>query len=284
MKCKECKERIPDNVKYCPECGALANENGGSLRGVQTNGDDEKIPAFPQIPFTGSQRKINLPHMSLLSLIIIVFIIFFAGFFAVSVFVNMADWSTPVEVYVEEDLNMVESVAYDYASNIIDCESFQSVDTFRSQTLIEWELVCRDFYRENFYESSLDESVCYEYAEDCMHNAFDLINSRYSIGFEPFNFYFECQGTRSLDNIESEYYFDLISSSLSSMDTDAEDYYDRDQIGNLYEVQYYVSTADENSYVWDDFGTINVIVAEIYGQYFVLYDDAYISTLLDSII
>ena len=27
MRCKECREKIPDDVKYCPECGALINEN-----------------------------------------------------------------------------------------------------------------------------------------------------------------------------------------------------------------------------------------------------------------
>lgn len=291
MKCKECHEKIPDNVKYCPECGALVNEHGGPFRYYQNNTDNaNRHPEqSSQFPFQNIPQKNRTSRsIPLKGILLIVIALIFGGSVLLSSFNTMTDWGSSVVVDIDEDLSYVENVAYDYAVNIVDCESFQSTDTFRTQTLIDWDLVCRDYFR-NRTESgatafAMSEDELYAESENCLRAVFESINSRYDEDFEPFNFYITTLGVYSMSVDQNSFYHSLISSYLTGFGLDAGTYYDRYQINNIYCVEFSVAAEDINSEAKHDFGNVQVIVAEIYDDYYVLYDDVYIQTLLDSII
>lgn len=289
MKCKECREKIPDNVKYCPECGALINKNGGSFRYYQNNTDNEhRYPEkSSQFPFQNIPQKNRTSRsIPLKGILLIVIALIFGGSVLLLSFNTMTDWGSSVVVDIDEDLNYVENVAYDYAVNIVDCESFQSTDTFRTQTLIEWNLVCRDYFRntpENTVTSAVNEEELFAKSENCLNSVFENINSRYNDDFEPFYFYLTTLGVYSLSIDQTSFYHSIISSYLAGIGLDADTYYDRDQISNIYCVDFSVTAENDDCDETHEFGNIQVIVAQIYDDYYVLYDDVFIQTLLDSI-
>ncbi len=299
MKCKECREKIPDNVKYCPECGALVNEHGGSFSYYRNNGNNnsrqnEQTYQFPLPQFT--ERKKASGNIPFIRILFFVFIFIFGASVLLSSFNRVTDldisdslelWNDSEVVVIDENLNSVENSAFDYVANIVDCEAFQSTDTFRTQTLIDWDLVCRDYFRNRTENgataSAMSEDELYAESENCLRAVFESINSRYDEDFEPFNFYITTLGVYSVSVDQNSFYHSLISSYLTGFGLDAGTYYDRYQINNVYCVEFSVAAEDINSEAKHDFGNVQVIVAEIYDDYYVLYDDVYIQTLLDSI-
>lgn len=303
MKCKECREKIPDNVKYCPECGALVNEkaeyNYGYGNRNTSNYSPERQPLTPPVsqrPYTPvshsggrNKRKQFFPFAPLVVAVMIILIFLFVTVNIVSDF-NSFDMEEAVPEYfdgfnITDDVN---NVALNYVDNIVDSDCMQLTDDFLMHSLIDWELVFKDYFSENteyesMYQEIPDDENDYTFAESIFQHGYDVINSRFTEDFVPYYFYTEIQECSLLSQSENQFYDDMISEYFERLGLDVNDYYDSVQIPNMYRARIYVTAENEDCDEIQDFGMIEVILAEFYDEYYVLYDDTYIQAILDSI-
>ncbi len=319
MKCKECKERIPDNVKYCPECGALINANAGKHydstnveynyeHGNRNGYSSDKFPHtpsvshvpdngqhFPSAPFNGRKtQKRYIPFAPLIVTLLIIFGFIAVASIAFSVFNRVENFEVTDAVPEYFDgfniVDDVNNVALDYVNNIVDSDCMQSTDNFRMHSLIDWDLVFKDFFSNKpEYESLYQETVIdededmYILAENNLQYGFDIINSRFTDDFIPFYFYTDAFNRTLLSHTEMLFYFDMLSAHFENLGLDVNDYYDDEQISKMFRVQIDVSAENAECDETQEFGVVEVILAEFYGEYYVLYDDVYIATLLESV-
>ena len=185
MRCKECREKIPDNTrKYCPECGAL-------IKNVKYNIDDTKKYAQPGLPNnyedfyedkkaqnqsyedfygkeTNKQKKLpkvfpNIPKSRKASLLIFIAILLFA--FTVSVFdeLNYEEniFSNEEIVYINTDATVLAD-ACSYITCFTDFDKDFSFEDFDYYTIIDWQTVFSEEFSIN--DSSADNG--YELAKN----------------------------------------------------------------------------------------------------------------------
>lgn len=299
MRCKECKEKIADNVKYCPECGALVNDIKYTIA-PRTN----YIPAPPAQPrqytpyqppqqqgrqtppVTGTVPKMN--KKLLYAIIAIVVVLVYVVMISLSTAQKHDDFYD-YEVNVEDSVyryDNAESAAIDYIYNIYDCDACQDTDVFLDDTALDWSSLFVSIYYNSFNpenEPLTGSDDSYGFVHGCISEQFDALNNDYEAGFEPYYFYTDVVSQVYIETSGSDYYCDLISKCVADMGLDASDYIDFDAITEIHEFSVDVSCEDTDCTQRFEIGTCTVAVAEINGDYKVLYDDMFIEKLLNAL-
>ncbi|MBR5234511.1 MAG: hypothetical protein IKW03_09900 [Clostridia bacterium] len=308
MKCKECKENISSKVKYCPECGALVNDIkynvlDYSRYSPQLQQEIQKNKAYtpeydeetgrPAVfnPDYNRNRKSAKINLKAPAIIIFVVIFLFVGLsFALNI-IDEFDFSDiefedAFELVPEFNIDSAEFVADEYVNNIMDSDCMQDSELFRTHSLIDWDLVFKDLANIKTESETgvteITDDEFFNFAEEPLRNAFDVINSKFTDDFTPFFFYSELRGRYLVTASERQNYIDILSEDFKAAGLNVYDYFDPSQLTDIYRCEYYVTAEDEDCTETQDYGMINVIVAEFYGEYYILYDSAYINTLLVS--
>ena len=177
MRCKECREKIPDNVKYCPECGALINENVTYNYGRYTQqSKSQPEPSYheeDETPRTFSFPKpdVRVRKPKLFAVILIAF----AVIYAITILSQILSFNNsdiifeeifPVEdaeeVIINDDYDADTSAAgtvFDYLSNITDCDVNQSSVYFCISSALDWESIYSDLFINNGGNGSAGNGV-----------------------------------------------------------------------------------------------------------------------------
>ena len=280
MKCKECKEIIPDNRKYCPECGALLNNikydiyNTNNYNPVQQNTNYKPSPVYSapknaKKSFTNRKEIVIIAIFIAFSIIPVLFTLFDSTDSEDGFFFENSFPVTPIYEY--------ENRAIDYVQNFFESEENQSYFDFNYNTTIDWDFLCADLPAFSGIENA-NENLREFFQVFCQNDINEIFRRSEDIEYMEFSRI----SSSTLSEYELDTYVDILNSKLSPYGLTAEDYFDYDGIENIYEVQVAASGMDnDNNTVVEGFYT--VIIAESYGFYDVLYDDYFIENFIASI-
>ena len=153
MRCKECREKIPDSTtKYCPECGALIKNINYSFdnttkyappvqQQTYTRPYDEmkteKKKFFPQV----KKRKNNVPVTIIITVAVFLLVFVINAFNEINI---DYDYFENNENLVFETKDAVISEAYSYINCFTESENGYTYDKFNSYTVIDWDVAFSD--------------------------------------------------------------------------------------------------------------------------------------------
>ncbi len=282
MRCKECKEIIPDSTqKYCPECGALIKDIKYKIdytakyappvqQQTYINPYDEtkteKKKFFQQV----KKRKNNFP------VTIIITIVVFLLVFVINAFNELnfdSEFFENNENSVFETKDAVISEAYSYINCFTESEYGYTYDEFNSYTVIDWDAVFSD-------EFTTDD-------DDFCTKGYNLAKNR----FDEFVENSELSSTRDyssavvmLNEIESIDYdtfrdsYMIINKHFTSLDTD--------YLSSLFAYNdTYIVTGTVDFFDYTTQSTysedIQLVMINNGGYYEVLYDNIFMDAFLD---
>lgn len=303
MRCKECREKISDNVKYCPECGALLNANitynirpannyPPVVSAPNNEAHSEEPTYMPKIPSKGNFSGLRPASFIAVGVIFVVFALAFAfTAFEDSLFSEPDYDIFEDSIYLNSDF---EYIASDYINNIVDCDAYQNVDTFNNSTAIDWEYMYTNLcnseesqmtvvFDDDFYADDYSYPAGYQLLNDEFYSLCEQLNSQYPEDFTPYYFYCNTVSTYELSYDEQQHYLTLISDYMEKAGLDINDYIYLSEISNMYQVE--ISVTAENYECSDTYelDTFTVIVAQMGDYCEVLYDTECIDSLLASV-
>ena len=275
MKCKECKEIIPDNKKYCPECGALLNNNirYDIYNTNNYNPVPQKTVFQTETEYTAPQKaKKSGSEKRVLGIIVIV-IAFISVFPTLISLFETADVDNllfeEVTVY-----NEYQDRAIEYIQNFYDSNTGHNYYDFNYSTTIDWDWLCSELPIFSGVENT-DDAISEYFKIFCQditdNNNENYVSTEYTI-----------TDSYELSEFEIYSYFDILNKKLAPYGLDAADYVDYDGIDNIYEVHLNVTGITETGYSVNT--SYQIIVVEYYGFFDVLYDDYFIDSFLSSFI
>ena len=273
MKCKECKEIIPDNKKYCPECGALLNKNiRYDIYNTKNYDPEPQKTVFQTETDYTPQKKVKKSgsEKRVLGIIVIVIAV-------ISVFPTLFSLfeTADVDNLLFEEVtvyNEYQDRAIEYILNFYDSDTGHNYYDFNYNTTIDWDYLCADLPVFSGVENS-DDAIA-EYFKVFCQNETDSSTENY-VSTE-----YTITDSYTLSEFEIYSYFDILNEKLAQYGLDAADYVDYDGIDNIYEVHLDVTGITEKGYSVNT--SYQIIVVESYGFFDVLYDDCFIENFLSS--
>lgn len=277
MKCKECKEKIPDNTKYCPECGALLNNIKYDIYKTNTYDPTPQQPDYevrPKYTAPKTTKKDVKKNPVLISIAIFVIISVIAFSFALFESLESED-------YFYEDAvisNEYEDRATDYIQNFFETDIRQDYNDFNFNTTIDWDYLCADLPGYSGVEEIYD-TLNEDFKDFCKTTVNELFPEDLNIAYMEYNI----TSSSLLSEYELDTYIEILNSKLSPYGLTAEDYLDYEGIENIYEVEMVVNAIDDNYNIISDSQFYHMIIVESYGFFDVLYDDYFIENFLASV-
>ena len=274
MKCKECKEIIPDNKKYCPECGALLNKNirYDIYNTKNYNPVPQKTVLQTDSDYT-AQKKVKKSGAEKRVLGIIVIIIA-----VISVFPTLISLFKTADVdnllYEEVTVyNEYQDRAIEYIQNFYDSDAGHNYYDFNYNTTIDWDWLCTELPIFSGVENA-DDAISEYFKIFCQNTTDSSIENYISTEYTITDSY-------ELSEFEIYSYFDILNEKLEPSGLDIADYVDYDGIDNIYEVHLDVTGITETGYSVNT--SYQIIIVEYYGFFDVLYDDYFIDSFLSAI-
>lgn len=307
MKCKECKAKIPDNSKYCRDCGALINDIRYDISKMNNYSPSAQNQTYPSVHNSFEQKQsssqINKKTASydpkferLKSSAVILIVIIAIGLVATLVF-SIADFSIDFtdnedifgeDLFVEEDIipSSYADAVISYYNNIYDCDAYQFEEDFISHTAIDWAELYGNLYigeAASGFSTEINYSDGTQLMSYRISEGFDKLNSQYPDDFVPYFFYIDTVLSVEIADADKHNAYDIIEKYISAAGLDAEEFIDFSLITEMYEVQVSITCENEECDYVFDIGTGVATVVLYDGEYMVLYDDIFIDGLLNSL-
>lgn len=273
MKCQECREKIPDNKKYCPECGALLNSN--IKYDIYNTNNYDPVPqktVFRTEPEYTAQKKRKKYGSEKRILGIIAIIIVFISVFPT--WISLLETTDIQDVIFEEVTlyNEYEDRAIEYIQNFYDSDAGHNYYDFNYNTTIDWDWLCTELPIFSGVENA-DDAISEYFKIFCQNTTDSSIENYISTEYTITDSY-------ELSEFEIYSYFDILNEKLEPSGLDIADYVDYDGIDNIYEVHLDVTGITETGYSVNT--SYQIIIVEYYGFFDVLYDDCFIENFLSS--
>lgn len=298
MNCKECKAQVPDGAKYCPECGAL----------MQNDNEQQNQPFDPNQQYIPAEQPINQPPVyneqfpvytepqkpeqknkkkGIIIGVIIAIIISIAGS-VITPFLNsnrrgMGD--APENEYEELAVSYFEN-----AFTVMDANKCLGAHTINFLSVYE-DMV--DVYSANanatkqeyFELLSNNYMIKLTNTKQLLDADLDIIYDSYNdLVVEEFGEYtlsFAVAKSKEITDEDLEYYYEKFDSAFKSINKSADSYIDKSEITNAYKVNVeIVIDGEKTSQEYTNVEEYEVIIVKSADGYEVLYDEYIIDTIL----
>lgn len=306
MTCKSCGANIPDNSKFCPDCGepntayvqppqqqapdypnaSQPDYNNQSLNNAPVNSNDMPIytPSAPDKKPTG---KVKATAKEILTRVIVSVVVIAIGTIASSIFYSNRKGSG------DAPENAYEQVAVDYISNIMNTVD---TNTFTDLCAIDFEAVYTDMvaYYSTLYSITAEDyyaGISESYGSTITNEAemlnadLKLINEGWQDAiYEEFGsntVNCSVDSVSELSEISLQTKITNINTTFVYFEKSLDDYIDTSAIEEAYEVK--VEIVIDGSKVSTEYTNVDTFlttVVKINGEYKVLFDDSAIDTLL----
>lgn len=283
MRCKECREKIPDNVKYCPECGALINDIKYTInnttkyappvnQNTYTSPYEEEKPVKKNIFQHMPKNKNNFSVSVIIT--IVIFVLVFAFNALEEINFNQDFFENNNTVYPEND--MIISEAYLYTQCFTDAADGNPYEDFTYHCAVCWDYIFSNEFAENDDEFFTQGNILAEekfnnfIAETKLSATRDytscvvMLNNVSSVDYDTFENALS-EFSKRFSAIDTDYLSSLYSYDNAFIITGTVDFID-------YETR---STKSEDIYM---------VMINNEGHYELVYDNIFMEAFLDYII
>lgn len=291
MRCKDCREKIPDNVKYCPECGALVNDikytiNNNTVFATQpvntpvspsVQQESQNAPQTKRYPDYRANQTKKMARNGIIALFAIIFL-------CIAISVVYEEFSSTINSFSDNDefsveYTTIEDVAYSYVYNILDAADMPYYDDFNYYTTIDWDC---------FFADLTGDEDGYTRAQET-YNSFTAENKLFDSLPDEYEYYIVY--TESVT--ESEYtdnhsYINMFDSLIRPLSLSSVNYIPYSDIQKISIVSFGIDFYDEkDELITSEYVDVTVVCqgASYYssGYYDVLYDNFFMDDFITSL-